>query len=304
MIKVRLYWNHICVLHNQEKKFLEQLKGRLTEKEIDLEVTFFGLGYPEHMSDYLRRKDAILPDMIVSADLVVFEDSRIFGKYEKDLYSAADWSSLKEGPALEAVWKSEKMLPFLSIPLVYFTGSIEGCSRKTVNEIQGLSFGGINNSAGKTLVKAVWSRYGKEQARELLRNAQISDMPIGAFNEVRNGLSETALVPSLYAMRADEVKKFQCLPEEGPLLIPSFLCARNTIPAETARRIALEIIGREMCDFYEDSGNLLFYPAHAWGNRWQEEQNYFTPNSSWFEDIKPEEFYELYGAMIPGVYGF
>ena len=91
MTSILLYWNHICVLHRQEKAFLEDLAQRLRGDGIRLEVRYFGLGYPERMSEYLARPDAILPDLIVSADLEVFEDLRIFSKFKSNLYPAADW---------------------------------------------------------------------------------------------------------------------------------------------------------------------------------------------------------------------
>ena len=62
MRHILLYWNHICVLHRQEKTFLDALAQRLLSDEIQLDVRYFGLGYPEHMSEYLARPDAILPD--------------------------------------------------------------------------------------------------------------------------------------------------------------------------------------------------------------------------------------------------
>ena len=61
MTSILLYWNHICVLHRQEKAFLEGLAQRLREDDIQLEVRYFGLGYPEHMSEYLARPDASSP---------------------------------------------------------------------------------------------------------------------------------------------------------------------------------------------------------------------------------------------------
>ena len=78
MTHILLYWNHICVLHRQEKAFLDGLTQKLLSDGIQLEVRYFGLGYPEHMSEYLARPDAVLPDLIVSADLEVFEDPDIF----------------------------------------------------------------------------------------------------------------------------------------------------------------------------------------------------------------------------------
>lgn len=44
MTNVLLYWNHICVLHNQEKAFLSRLAESLKAEEIALTVRYFGLG--------------------------------------------------------------------------------------------------------------------------------------------------------------------------------------------------------------------------------------------------------------------
>ena len=111
MTTVLLYWNHICVLHKGEKQFLDRLAERLSNEDIDLRVRYFGLGYPEHMSEYMARPDAILPDLIVSADLEVFEDSRIYRKLEKDLYPVTKWFPLRDGGALDAVRRDNRLLP-------------------------------------------------------------------------------------------------------------------------------------------------------------------------------------------------
>ena len=134
MTHILLYWNHICVLHRQEKAFLQELAGRLHREDIELEVRFFGLGYPEHMSEYLARPDAVLPDLIVSADLEVFEDRAIFSKMEPELYPAADWVSLRESPALDAVRRGDKLRrPSLwsTIPASWGYASRCGCRTGT-----------------------------------------------------------------------------------------------------------------------------------------------------------------------------
>ena len=151
MTSILLYWNHICVLHRQEKAFLEDLAQRLWGDGIRLEVRYFGLGYPEHMSEYLARPDAILPDLIVSADLEVFEDLRIFSKFKSNLYPAADWVPLRQSPMLNAVQRGPCLLPFVSIPLVYYTREPEACAKTSLPDWRGLAFGGINNSAAKTV---------------------------------------------------------------------------------------------------------------------------------------------------------
>ena len=78
MTHILLYWNHICVLHRQEKAFLDGLTQKLLSDGIQLEVRYFGLGYPEHMSEYLARPDAVLPDLIVFAAVPVHSSGLLY----------------------------------------------------------------------------------------------------------------------------------------------------------------------------------------------------------------------------------
>ena len=299
MTPILLYWNHICVLHNYEKTFLAQLTERLRQQNIALDIRFFGLGYPEHMSEYLARPDAILPDVLVSADLEVFEDSRIFNRFSDTLYPAADWGLLRQTAALEAVFRHPALLPFVSIPLVYYTSNPDACAKKGIHDIGGLAFGGINNSAGKTLVKAVWSHRGKDEARRLLETSSVSDMPIGAFQQVRTGQRQTALVPSLYALRADGSSTFLQIPQEGPLLISSYFCTRRSVPEQAARALAEAILCPELCTFYAQNGDLILHPACIDRPSQQIADRYFVPTPDWYNQVPPQEFYALYRGALP-----
>lgn len=299
MKHILLYWNHICVLHRQEKAFLDALAQRLLSDDIQLEVRYFGLGYPEHMSEYLARPDAILPDLIVSADLEVFEDSDIFCKLKHSLYPVQDWIPLQSGPMLDAVKRGPFLLPFLSIPLVYYTREPEVCRQTALHKWDGLAFGGINNSAVKTVVKTVWERWGSPAAQKLLERSLITDMPIGAFQAVRQKQAATALVPSLYALRADGRETFLQIPEEGPVLIPSYFCARTSIPQSIALRMAKEILCQELCSFYITNGDLIVYSNHITQKSQQESSSACCPSAQWLEQLTHEEFYQLYCHMLP-----
>lgn len=299
MTHILLYWNHICVLHRQEKAFLDMLSQRLLADEIQLEVRYFGLGYPEHMSEYLARPDATLPDLIVSADLEVFEDPDIFCKLGKTLYPVRSWIPLRSGPMLGPVERGPFLLPFLSIPLVYYTREPAVCRCTPLPDWNGLAFGGINNSAAKTVVKAVWERWGCRAAEGLLARSFVTDMPIGAFQAVRQGYASTALVPSLYALRADARETFLQIPREGPVLIPSYFCARTSIPQPVAFRMAKELLCQEICDFYAAGGDLIVYPEQAQGKSRQESSCACCPSARWFERVTHDEFYQLYCRKIP-----
>ena len=308
MINISLYWNHICVLHRQEKAFLEKLANRLLSEGISLSVRYFGLGYPMHLSEYLAQPDAELPDLIVSADLEVFEDTRIYSKFNRTLYPASTWLPLHQTAALHAAKHDDCLLPFASIPLVYYAREHVPSGTALLPETAGaagpfsFSFGGINNSAGKTIVKAVWERYGKEAAAALLQNSLAADMPIGAYQFVRTGKSRTALVPSLYAMRADNRETFLGIPAEGPLLVSSYFCARTSVPEAAARRTAEALICPEFCNFYAENGDLIIHPACCHKHSGREAAHYFAPSPGFLAALDPEEFYALYTKYLPSAH--
>ena len=272
MTQVLLYWNHICVLHRQEKAFLEKLAQALRAEDIELTVRYFGLGYPEHMSEYLAKPDAILPDILVSADLEVFEDARLFGRLSPTLYPARSFVPLRDSAALD----------------------------KSLCEMDGLCVGGVNNSAVKTVVKTLLSRDGEDATARFLAQANVSDMPIGAYQQVRMGAGRTALVPSLYALRADGGQTHLVTPQGGPLLIPSYFAARTSIPESIARRIANAIFCQELCDFYAANGDLLVFPACTTLTSHQEGDRYLAPAQDWLAHYDPAAFEDFYQKHVSG----
>lgn len=300
MTNVLLYWNHICVLHNQEKAFLSRLAESLKAEDIDLTVRYFGLGYPEHMSEYLAREDAVLPDLIVSADLEVFEDARLMEKLRPTLQPARSFLPLAESPALSCCERGPLLLPILAIPLVYFTREPERAAQTPLCDMDGLCIGGVNNSAIKTVAKTLLSRCGEAQTARFLARANVSDMPIGAYNQVRMSAQKTALVPSLYALRADEKQTFLRVPQEGPTLIPSYFAARTSISRGLAQKLAQRILCKELCEFYAQNGDLILFPACAETHSKQESPNYFTPRMDWLNNYDPQAFETFYAAHLPG----
>lgn len=298
---VRLYWNHICILHNYEKQYLARLTERLAKQGIDLEVTFFGLGYATHMAEYLAQDDAVLPDMIVTADLEVVEHPRVYGRLT-GLYGCESWMPLKDTPAVRAVRRGRELLPVVIIPIVLYGSDCRGEALLDVarDGRLRLAFGGINNSAAKTVAKAVWARYGREAAGEVLERAAVADMPIGAFQAVRTEGADVALVPSLYAMRADGAATHEGVPAEGPLLLPSYLLARDSVPEDVARTVARELFSRELLDFYVTNGDLIACAAEV-----EPQSRYEMADPVWalspqtLAGIDTDAFYDLYCARLP-----
>ena len=223
MTTIRLYWNNICVLHRQELQFLNEIREELRKDNIDLDITCFGLGYGRHMSDYLREEDSVLPDLVVSTDLEVFEDERIWNRFrEHGLLPLKEFFPVKDIPELGGLKKASALLPYLAIPLVFysdvellrqtsmdarsinanfFTGTDADSEQsislnRLVESSFPLSYGGINNSAVKTVAKLIWESFDMSTAEQFLSASNVFDMPIQAFHQVSISASPLALVPS------------------------------------------------------------------------------------------------------------
>lgn len=303
MTDVLIYWSNICVLHKQEQAYLEKITEALAAESIRLTTRFFGLGYPQRMSEYLAQPEAVMPDIIVSTDLEVFEDARIFARFRDALYPAGTWHPIKQDAAAQAVWRADALLPYVSIPLVFATRNPEACEGKGVADLAGtaIALGGINNSAVKTVHKAIWERYGQETAERLLENATVTDMPIQAFGQVRTGASEVALVPTLYALRADGQTLHARCPADGAVLIPSYIAALRGIAEAVARRVVEAIVQPEITSFFVQGGDLLCYLAgsaeHAWMG--MQQQRFQCPSGEWLAEMPPERFYAAYKRIFP-----
>ncbi len=257
MQEVVLYWHHICILQKKEQEQIARAATLLREEGIMLTVRYFGLGHGMALSEYLAKPDAQLPDLMVTADLEVFEHEGIWKKFAGELHAVEGLLPQRETELIQQVSRSKTLLPILAIPLVYATTRPEACRGKALTEIAGLSVGGVNNSAVKTVVKTLWSREGAAAAERFLAGCEVTDMPILAFTKARKGEAAVALVPSVYVQSADGESLFLKTPKEGAVLIPTYLCARQRIERSTAQRVAEAIFTADFCDFYAENGDLL-----------------------------------------------
>lgn len=300
MRTVELYWGHICVMHNFEKEHLARARDRLARQGIDLRVTCFGMGYGRHMASYLRDEDALLPDIVVSADLEVFENALIAAKLGP-CYPCSSWMELKNTPIVRASRRGDGLLPFVAIPMTaYGSVSCEGASLIEAVDQCRVSFGGIDNSAAKTVVKAVWERYGEEAARHVLEECRVTDMPIEAFQAARMGAVDVSIAPSLYGLRADGVRRVHGTFAEGPLLLPTYFCARKSVDEETARAVRAEIMSLEAFDFYARNADLVACCADASVESSQEHaERVWAVDQAFALGLGPR-FYDVYCDVLEG----
>ena len=304
--KVLLCWNNICILNRREVAILENIRLRLLSQNIKLEIKQFGLGYPQHLSDYLRNPANQKPDLLVSADLEVFEDSRIFERLRDELYPLAEWYALKDDALSTALQRGIQLLPYLAIPLVLYTWQPELYRNKSLAQIVRdklpLHFGGINNSAGKSVVKWTWSRLGRTEAEALLARSTVREIPQQAFKHVTKTHDGAALVPTVYTGIADNESDFALVPTDGALAVPSYIAARTTVPEPVLRAVLDELLAPDILNFYISSGMLICPLADAPVHPWIESEiaRIQLPDPDWLAKTSPEEFYDLYLSMVPG----
>jgi len=300
--KVVLYWSNICVLHKYEKEYLQKVRDVLFTEGIDLQIHFFGIGYPKRMSEEILASQNDLPDIIVSTDLEVFENKNIFSKYSLDLYEISDWIPTKKSPLYQKLYEDKRLLPFIAIPMMIYSSSIsfKGLSNKDLLSHK-LALGGINNSAAKTIFKYFWSEYGKEKAISLLNNSMVLDMPIQGMQAVKTKLADVAFLPSVYALRADMQNNFSFVPNDGCIVLPSFVAIRKSITEEIAQNILLKILTVDFCKYFVDNADLISLIEGTPDNRSIELQQaqLLYPSRDWLVDLSPEEFYDIYCKLIP-----
>lgn len=332
MTTIRLYWNNICILHRQELQLLNAIREELADSNINLEITCFGLGYGRHMSDYLREEDSVLPDLVVSTDLEVFEDERIWNRFkEQGLLPLKKFFPVKDLPELGGLKKDPALLPYLAIPLVFYSDTelLRQNSRDTGNHntifFTGtdadsehhislkrlvetsfpLSYGGIHNSAVKTVAKLIWESFDMSTAEQFLSASNVFDMPIQAFHQVSLGTSPLALVPSVYALRADGKKNRAYWPSEGALAIPSYICAGTAAPAEALLAVIEKLRSSKFSRFYVENGCLYScapddpLPDLSFLEGSRTNRRLLVPSEVFLSSLPAETFYEMYHRVFP-----
>lgn len=304
MTTVNLYWSNICVMHRWEKAHLEKITAELAKSGIDLRVRHFGIGYPTRMAETLSQPDAEIPDIIVSTDLEVFEDSRIFGKFQSDLHDLKAMYPIKKEIAGMQIAAWPGLLPFLVIPMVFCTNSsYEGpaeISYEDVLSMQGACFGGAGNSAARTVLKVLWDRYGEEQTLSFAHRSQITQMPVGAFQNVRSGGNSICITPSIYAKSANGTAIRRHYPKEGAIALPSYIAAHQKLPCELVRQVLDRLLSKEFCNCFVSEGSLCCALEGTADNSWvaEHEARLLYPSQSWFASVTPEYFEQVYLPLV------
>jgi ABC-type Fe3+ transport system substrate-binding protein len=79
-------------------------------------------------------------------------------------------------------------------------------------------------------------------------------MPVEAFQLARKGNIPIAIVPTIFAERADGRELTLVYPEEGAAYVPSFVAVRSSLDKEVADKLLSTLFAKEFLDFYVSNG--------------------------------------------------
>lgn len=252
-----VYWNNICLLSKVEKAFIAQALG----KEDAFAFTYYGLGQAMPLSkkiDQELRDGSHDADIVVSTDLEVFQNP----KYAPYFSSCQPLPSMTfDKPWLKDINHPEqRYLPFIVIPLVL--AMHEHCpirSLKDLIDAQGkvsYAFGGIHNSAGQSLLKAIWYLYGEDAVKAFLKHAKIASMPAQAYQFFAQGLVEVSIVPTIFAMRSVAKGAVFLAPSEGAVAIPSYVAVQKSVPVETINNFKARFLNDAFKSMLVEGGDI------------------------------------------------
>ncbi|OOB79468.1 MAG: hypothetical protein BEN19_07525 [Epulopiscium sp. Nuni2H_MBin003] len=301
---VNLYFSNICILHKQEVTYLNKFKENLLTKGIDLNIKHFGIGYPQRLSEYLSKDDCILPDVIISTDLEIYEDKSIYSKFSNSLYPLINYFDIKPDIKNSTIYYDDRLLPFIIIPLVFcYNTNYIGNTNSILEVIQNSDktiIGGINNSGAKSIIKAIWSKYGKDIATQFLENTQIMNMPIQAFNAVKKGSDRLSIVPLIYAKTANNKDLFMSYPKDGAIALPSYVCASKSLDTTTMLTVLSELLSEDFCNSFVKSGSLVSSLSNTADETTSLANNYkfIYPDTTWFDNTSSDEFYQLFKKYL------
>lgn len=223
-----LLWNNVCLLGRIEEQFINTLEFEHTQTE------YYGLGRKMDLQTYFKSSEDNW-GCTISTDTELYQDKQFFPGKEKHLRKIA-WTDIPKLPS-STLYDNPHYQPFIVIPLVMVVNQnytdLRPSSLKDLcsPKYKGLvTFGGLHNSAGKSLLKAVWSLYGKEAAIQLLENSFPASMPAAAFKCVASGQYPIAIVPTIFAAREGLSGLKAYVPKEGAVAIPSMLLFIKSVP--------------------------------------------------------------------------
>ena len=241
MNKKRIYWNNVCLLSRMEEennnRYLEQWQDENAEA---FEFEYFGLGRKKALHHTIGdelKEGGLLADALVCTDLDVFQDRRYLleklDSFKKLQGLLPVREELRNSNILHA---SGRIIPAIVIPMVMAVNRLAlnldrmPCSFRELLEPKWegkVVLGGIDTSAGKSILMGIWYLYGEDAVHRFIRNARFATVPAQAFQLVRMGAYPVAVVPTIFSGMQGNRNIEEIWPEDGAAAIPSYVAVKE-----------------------------------------------------------------------------
>lgn len=267
----KVYWNNICLLSTKEEEYINNSLEKFENREIVVE--YYGLGKEMALKEKVieeLNEGIINADMILSTDLDIFQDKNLIPSLKDNLAVTKNLAPLrKEIKNSNIIHPLGIFSPFIIIPLIFVVNRSLIPKEKIPYSFEDLldpyfkgkiAFGGIHNSAGRSLLKSIWYLLGKEKAEKFIDNSIIDNMPAAAFRRVMIGDAALAIVPTIFAMRAGINNIHRIWPREGAVAIPSYYALKNSGNKLYTEWILENILDKSHQELLKSAGAVI--PCH------------------------------------------
>lgn len=263
-----VYWNNVCLLTHMERKFIQKVQ---TGTSLPFDFEFYGLGQSCSLTHQIKTdltQQSARGDIIVTTDLEAFQDNALlpyFRSFRQDFRLP-----LRAEIAGTSIPHPQGFIqPFIIIPLVLvvntnllgpaqYPQSLEDLLHPSFRKRY--AFGGLHNSAGRSLLKSLWFLYGADTAEAFADGAVVTSMPAHAFQKVMKAEVAAALVPTIFALRQGIHGLKSFWPREGAVAIPSYAAARTSVAREDLDLFSESIVGRAHQEELKNNGDII--PCH------------------------------------------
>ncbi|MDF2927383.1 MAG: ABC-type Fe3+ transport system, periplasmic component [Paenibacillaceae bacterium] len=286
-----VYWNNICLVTRAEEQYISRTLGDCHGAGVGFAVEYFGLGRASGLGERLK-EEALSGresgDIIVTTNGDIVQEQgyqpyfagkfRMAGNLPEDRdfhgmpHIGEEWLPVRSGLEESNLFQAGSCFrPFIVIPLVLAV-NLRAAAAAGLPEPESLeelledrwegnfAFGGLHNSAGRTLARTIWWLYGRAAAERLVRLGRKLSMPAHAFSQVMTGAAAAAVVPAIFAGRGGNPDIKAVWPREGAVAIPSYAAVRHTVDSQAAIAFGRSILGEEHQRLLRDQAAVI--PCH------------------------------------------
>lgn len=308
---IKVYWNNVCLLSRMEEDFINKAQQKCNKQD-NFEFEFFGLGKPMKLHQKIEQdlqSGNVKADALVCTDLDVFHNKKYLHARLDDYQKLAETFPINnKNINANAFHPTERIQPALVIPLVIVVNTALIGQKSPPTSLYDLAdqawqgkvvFGGIDTSAGKSLLMSLWYLYGEETMHRFIRNATVTNVPASAYGAVARGTFPIGVVPSIFAAGNGAGVIQRIWPSDGAVAIPSYVAIKNNT-SDALKELLFEcLFSKKVQEFFSMRGYMIPVHPEAQIPDWIKENCHRTvyPDWDWINNLDVERFNEICSSL-------